>query len=235
MKPSQRPPRTPSPLPGTLHRRLNSYALAATAAGVGALALSQSAEAKIVYTPAHLVIDSSNPQHWWPLDLNHDGVSDFSFSAYFNVGMSSVKAYMRCDPSRGNSVWGRKDESALRPGVRIGPGGRFGGGGATMAFVGTLRGQSFFQGPWANGGRGVRDRYLGLKFQIKGKTHYGWARLNVSVSAQGADITATLTGYAYETIPNKPIIAGKTRSDDQSQGASLGTLAAGASGLHTSR
>ena len=50
--------------------------------------------------------------------------------------------------------------------------------------------------------------YLGLKFQIKGKTHYGWARLNVEVSK--TTITATLTGYAYETIPNKPILAGKT-------------------------
>jgi hypothetical protein len=32
--------------------------------------------------------------------------------------------------------------------------------------------------------------------------------LNVQVSK--TKISATLTGYAYETIPNKPIIAGKT-------------------------
>jgi hypothetical protein len=42
-------------------------------------------------------------------------------------------------------------------------------------------------------------------------------------------ITATLTGYAYETIPNKPIIAGETNGPDAFtvQERSLGHLAAG--------
>jgi hypothetical protein len=31
-------------------------------------------------------------------------------------------------------------------------------------------------------------------------------------------VSATLTGYAYETIPNKPIIAGKTRGTDEVSG-----------------
>jgi hypothetical protein len=234
MRSSQRPPRTELPLSNKYQRRLNSYALAAAAAGVGALARAQSAEARIVYTPAHLVINTLNPQHFWPLDLNHDGAKDFSFSAYANTGMSSQKAYMRCSPQPGNDVWGRADESALRAGVRIGSHGRFGDGGGTMARAATYRGASHFQGPWANGGKGVRDRYLGFKFQIKGKTHYGWARLNVSARAQdGADIIATLTGYAYETTPNKAIIAGKTKGPDvvTVQPATLGHFAQGASAI----
>jgi hypothetical protein len=59
-------------------------------------------------------------------------------------------------------------------------------------------------------------------------------------------IQGTLTGYAYETIPNKPIIAGKTEGPDESsvdeanpatlneptlQPSSLGLLAMGATGL----
>ncbi len=83
-------------------------------------------------------------------------------------------------------------------------------------------------GDWNN----VKDRYLGLKFKIqgKGKIHYGWARLNVR--DHGHYITATLTGYAYETIPNKPIIAGKTKGPDviTLEPGSLGALAAGAAG-----
>ena len=61
-----------------------------------------------------------------------------------------------------------------------------------------------------------------LKFKIKGKIHYGWARLSVDNFVN--DITATLTGYAYETIPNKPIIAGRTKDPDvvTVQPASLG-------------
>jgi len=46
-------------------------------------------------------------------------------------------------------------------------------------------------------------------------------------------ITATLTGYAYESVPGKPIITGKTKGPDVAtvQPASLGHLAAGASGI----
>jgi hypothetical protein len=68
----------------------------------------------------------------------------------------------------------------------------------------------------------------------KGRIHYGWARLSVSTSFH---FTATLTGYAYETIPGKPIKAGQTKgqindvetisdsagSDDPGAGASLTT------------
>jgi hypothetical protein len=42
-------------------------------------------------------------------------------------------------------------------------------------------------------------------------------------------VSGVLTGYAYETIPNKAIVTGETRgSDDQ---ATLGTLAMGSPGL----
>ena len=46
-------------------------------------------------------------------------------------------------------------------------------------------------------------------------------------------LSGLLTGYAYETIPNKPIIAGKTKGPDvvTISPASLGHLAAGASAI----
>jgi uncharacterized repeat protein (TIGR03803 family) len=74
----------------------------------------------------------------------------------------------------------------------------------------------------------VKNRYLGVMFKIKGKIHYGWARLSVQVQFP-LTITATLTGYAYETIPNKAIIAGKTKGPEDSaeQPATLGRLALG--------
>jgi hypothetical protein len=48
--------------------------------------------------------------------------------------------------------------------------------------------------------------YLGLEFTAQGQKHFGWARINW-VNGRGS---ATLTGYAYETEPNKPIRAGDT-------------------------
>jgi hypothetical protein len=97
-------------------------------------------------------------------------------------------------------------------------------------------GECTYGGPWANGGKGVTNRYLGLKLYISGNAHFGWARLNYRYG-KDAPPKATLTGYAYETIPNEPIIAGKTHGPDviTVQDATLGHLARGASAISTWR
>lgn len=86
-------------------------------------------------------------------------------------------------------------------------------------------------GPWVGKGKGVRNRYLGLKFVVHGKVHYGWARLSVTLGhhQQYDDVSGTLTGCAYETVPNKPIIAGHTKGPDvvTVQPGTLGSLARG--------
>jgi hypothetical protein len=77
MKRSSRPRKT-ADLSESVHQQLNMYVLAASAAGVGLLALAQSAEAKIVYTKTHVVIGTN---HVYALDLNHDGVVDFKIDS----------------------------------------------------------------------------------------------------------------------------------------------------------
>jgi hypothetical protein len=57
-------------------------------------------------------------------------------------------------------------------------------------------------GNWPN----AQAPFLGLEFTAQGQKHFGWARL-MWVNGPG---TATLTGYAYETEPNKAIRAGDT-------------------------
>jgi hypothetical protein len=100
-----------------------------------------------------------------------------------------------------------------------------------MAFAGTIDGISAYCGPWL----GVKNRYLGLKFQIRGTSHFGWARLSV-VSTENSITSAALTGYAYETVANKPIIAGKTKGRDVvTLPRTLGHLAAGSSASTTRR
>src|SRR5262249_29126668 len=121
-------------------------------------------------------------------------------------------------PSGGNGVEGMRGflsipyASALKAGALIGPKVLFSG----RLMASSQSGQGTI-GRWIN----VTNGYLGLKFRIKGKFHYGWARLTVKVLG-GARIRTTLTGFAYETIPNKPIKAGKTKGP-----ATLGALAQG--------
>jgi len=228
---SSRPPRTPSRLSDSLHRQLNMYALAATAAGVSALALAHSAEAKIIYTKAHVVLNPRSVSHYY-IDLNHDGTNDFAFAhGYsFSVTTGFWGSWVAMLPYKqdGNGILAQASgfASALRAGAKIGPGNRFSHYGFMADAGGT--GKSYgthFAGPWANGGKGLSNRYVGLQFSIKGKTHYGWARVNVSKFR----FSATLTGYAYETVPKKSIVAGKTKGSKVITVApgSLGRLALG--------
>ena len=227
----KRPAGVPSQLSESMHKRLNSYALAASAAGVGVLALTTPADAKIIYTPAKL--DCTFLCH---LNLiEHKGHNSFfiEFGSSNTVSGGGNQALVVVPYS--NAVVGRKtlrgyySASALAAGVRVGPANQHRKGGQLMwGSEHSHSGNKTFRGPWANGGKGVKNRYLGLKFYISGVAHYGWARLSVKYQGQYPAFATTLTGYAYETIPNKPIIAGKTHGKNE---ATLGRLAQGASGV----
>ena len=234
-------PRTKADLPQSITRQLNMYALAASAAGVGMLAFSPTAQAKIVYTHTDLKF---GPRGTIDIDLNHDGINDFQLVASESAsGGTYGFARLSVRPSANNKVWyhvigNTSWAAALYDRVPIGPKGHFlkSGGRLWMAFVqnggGTYK--QFF-GPWVGrpGYRSVKDRYLGLKFFIKGKVHFGWARLKVTSAGFPTGIVATLTGYAYETIPGKGITAGKTKGPHvvAVDPVSLGHLAAGASAI----
>jgi len=221
MKRSPRP-RATAELSKSLNHQLNMYALAAGAAGVGLLALTRPAEAKIIYTPAHAKVVPP-----FPVDLNHDGIVDFYFGNFYPFGIKrlSICQYWHsasegdvCNPSYGSNAVrtihskGGEFAAALPNGDKV-QRGLFAKPRAPLGtiYLGTGLDTGWF-GPWFNGGRGVKHRYLGLKFKIKGRFHFGWARMSVTIDH--TYFTAILTGYAYETIPGKGIIAGKTKGPD---------------------
>jgi hypothetical protein len=249
MKPLSRSPRRPFKFSSSINRKLDMYALAATTAGVGVLAAPQAAKARIVYTPAHVQIPINKP---FPIDLDHNGKADFVFlNARFSTEQraqwrildvcrhvsfrtfSSGSGYV-CSVEYGTNADNQvvldgahmRDAAALHAGKRIQKGDVFGGTSEGHAFpvaMGAVeQSLSVWNGPWVNGGKGVRDRYLGMKFKVNGRFHFGWARL--TVKTYGPNFTATLAGYAYETVPGKGIVAGQTKDDDGSAN-SLGSLA----------
>jgi hypothetical protein len=59
-------------------------------------------------------------------------------------------------------------------------------------------------GLWNN----ISDYYLGLRLLLFGQTHYGWVRLRVNVTSSYASVI--VRDYAYNSIPNQPILAGQT-------------------------
>ena len=235
----------------SFHKQLNSYALAATAAGVSMVALTQPAEAKIVYTAVHKVIGISGRYN---LDFNNGGKTDVAlFETRHGTSEGGQITHLFASAAAGNVIKayryftstgpGQNFASAVRKGQRIdATQTRFGYGGRnTMAAANTSAGGGGSFGAWGNI---ILQpyRYLGVQFKINGKTHYGWARLIVKCS--GFNATATLTGYAYETVPDKGIIAGQKTGQDEEAGApsasaavpahepaSLGRLALGSEGL----
>ncbi len=197
-------PKTPTRLATNLEKRLLAYAASAS---ITAIVSSLPAGAEIVYTPTNQPIyfgyDSYN------LDLNHDGVIDFEFAHIFTCTTfceSYVDVFGAVNSNQ--PIGGGPPSSyasALRRGALIGSNRKFEPFGR-MAYAISYLGSVEWRGPWANGGKGVKNRYLGLKFQIGNETHYGWARLNVTTSFSG--FTPVLTGYAYETEADRPIEAG---------------------------
>jgi hypothetical protein len=241
MKRSPGPRETAATLSASICHQLNMYTLSAGAAGVSLLALAHGAEAKIVYTKIHQVI---GPNGVYNLDLNHDGTVDFLIQqiGYCNsTSCIGFQKYLLAKEALGNAVQGSIGHywhyaAALKLGARIGPRQGFihgGTNGEGLVFV--FQDQDFqtphTYGKWID----LNNRYLGLKFKIGKETHFGWARL--SVHNKAGDISAVLTGYAYETAPGKPIIAGQTAVTASGstkgevagpQPASLGALALGA-------
>jgi hypothetical protein len=243
MQRSPRSARIVHRFPKPIEQQLQMYALAASAAGVGFLALAPRAAAKIVFTATNQPIVGRVA-----VDLNNDGINDFYLATYpFSSCTSNRCSKIQRLYASGAGLWGTnfasgRFVSALPTRFLIGNNkGKFGvTGTSTMALFensctvsGRCGGTQLF-GQWPN----VRNRYMGVSFLINGQTHYGWARLTVKTNSQG--ISATLTGYAYETDVNEAILIGNGNltPDDADESAitdlpdaqprSLGSLALGA-------
>ena len=224
-----------------LNYRMALYSATAVAAGVGMLALAQPAESEVVVThvktPIPLV--TSHGLATWatiPIDINGDGINDFSFSNYY-FSYHSFHHTQRVVPLTGGEVvitgkgifYGTA--AALPWGQRIGPSANFNSA-VKDTIEGTHSGGYF--GNWKNST--TKSLYLGVKFPIAGQSHYGWVRVEFAPGLVG-----TIVSYAYETVPNRPIRAGALKGMDavkenasnasQVTGPSLGMLALGADGL----
>ena len=245
-----------------LEKNLAAYALAAGSAGVAMLACVQPSEAKVVFTKTDIVVPVNGGVVQF--DINNDGQADFGLSARGNVSTTCTFTHaqvkhpgerpplgcpfndqLKVIPAQAaNEVWqagtsyGAKCANDLGRNLVIGPKRPFGTGTMVMyGDVGSSNGNQFC--PWRND---VAHRpYLGVKFlDTGGAVHFGWVRVTVNF------IHATIIGYAYETIPNKPILAGEIRGNDDDaslvdpsdnlspkalEPASLGRLAQGAAGV----
>lgn len=240
------PSRRTVELSESLNRDLSVYALAAGAAGIGVLAMPQPAQGQIVYTPAHEVLEAGSSVS---IDFNHDGIPDFGVVDRITKGRShsltSARASMLAIPGAGpyGGVARRyyNAAGAFRPGETIGNSRSFDSQVDLMCTAYLFL--DYYFGSWMPF---ATNRYLGVRFTLKGKPHFGWVRLNTIWRESEGGIKALITGYAYQTQPGTAIAAGDrgdgTSADPaadsipesaptKSRPAPLGALALGADGL----
>ncbi|MCR8666118.1 T9SS type A sorting domain-containing protein [Aestuariibaculum sp. M13] len=157
-------------------------------------------QSQIIYTD----VDPDKWSYNLPIDLNNDSKVDFTVNIdnawyYF--------AYIICQSNDQEvlSDYRISKALALNEGVVIGPNQNSWIQLATPEnysdgnLVGVFNDGSVI-GYWQN----VQDKYLGLRFKINGKTHYGWARLSMPLHSQGF-----LKDYAYNATADESIIAGQ--------------------------
>ncbi len=250
------------PLAPKLDKNLVAYALAATTAGVGIMALTQTAEARVIATRTHIVVPINGGVIQF--DINGDGIPDFGLSATSFATSFGARVPPRGRPPLGGVAAGHLravpaqtanevcigggaeplTAAALPPDIQLGAGRHFDEGNILMEgiILTGCEGTSFAYGNWKGH---PLHHFLGVKFtDTTGNVHYGWVR--ILVTENGIKFNATIEGYAYETVPNKPIVTGATSgpvgeasligpSDSLSsrlpQPASLGMLALGTPGL----
>src|ERR1700722_12085827 len=165
MKHASRPTRTIVNLSESLHQRINAYAIAAGAAGVGVLTLAQPVEAKIVYTPTHHVVGKNGR---YKLDLNHDKIADFILVNTHGCNTDYCVDALSAIPAGGTGGGGGRGflsipyASALNNGAQMGPKAHFSG----RLMASSQSGQGSL-GRWLN----VTNAYLGLKFQYVARTN----------------------------------------------------------------
>ncbi len=201
-----------------LKRQIAQYSVAATVAGVSVLALTTPAIGEVVVTKKTIPIPVGSAAMPEPVgvSLANNGVNDLLFSLTQDSMDPDRALFVAADGVASAGTFNPYATAMMR-GAKIGPGITFESGGALVEFSATSNGYKFCRGYWnSNPAGGFRacgnpkNKYLGVRFLLNGQTHYGWVRLTVATNSDrnGPPLTATITGYAYETVPNTAIKAG---------------------------
>ena len=194
---------------------------------VTSMMISATVNAQIVYTDVipDLVIDTTG--NVYALDMNNDGTIDFNLSF-----TKSIVSSTRCSGTRNSysvkispadsildnvanlSYAGINYPPSINKDTLIDSTGYIWGKSASQILVNVAwycsgRGipfsynwRSTMTGKW----NAATDKYLGLRFKVGSNTYYGWLWLTVGNGSY------TIKGYAYNSIPNQPILAGDTGS-----------------------
>ena len=150
---------------------------------------------QITYIDVEPDFESLSIDKVYKLDLNDDGIIDFSLGTHIDpyIGILWAEPNKNTDGVNGLGSISGPFESFIQP--------------LNKDFVITEELDSpYFYDTYGGyiGWLGVMDKYLALRFSINEKIHYGWVRLDVTNNSRWI-----VKDYAYNAAPGKPIYAGQ--------------------------
>src|SRR5579885_381755 len=175
-----------------LNRHAGLYALAAATAGVTMLALAEPAAAEVVVTKKTIPIPMTSFEMPRPVKISmaNNGVDNITFNLSSSPPTTGRPSYFRnldvggASSNAGAVLTGTfvAYTPALRRGAKVGPSAYFSEAviEQSITSAGNASPNGFvngFRGYW---GGNPKDRYVGVRFQIDGQTHFGWVRLAVT-------------------------------------------------------
>ena len=187
------------------------------------------ANAQIVYTDVNpdSVLSCSSISGCsgnYSLDLNNDGINDFI------LGTRSSRIGCRCGGPRGGHLALADNDSALLSSTSFSWIADTAGGYALNTVIDSSLGWTnvdhilasklvycglctelgvvVVRSPGSGNWNNIYGKYLALKIQVGTDFYYGWIKLGVGTDIDSVSIT--IMEYAYNSIPNQPILSGQT-------------------------
>ncbi len=138
------------------------------------------------------------------LTVAPDGYSSLGFTSYIQLNRSLITTFFTPGPLNAGDPINLADATSA-------------GGYLMKSQAGPT-----YSYPWGGVANGS-SHFLGLRFDIAGQQHLGWAELSLQ---KGTPTSVTVLSYGYETEAGQSIVAG-----DVPEPSSLALFAAGAAGL----
>ncbi|MBK8487249.1 MAG: T9SS type A sorting domain-containing protein [Chitinophagales bacterium] len=202
---------------------LNTMLIGYSALSVSFLLIAQKSDAQIIYTdidPDEMLLPYYDDG--FDMDINGDGTNDFHFQVY-SWGFTAYAGYeyfAAIQPLGSNAAGYILDSSfrecssylnvqkvapVLNAEDTISADMQFANEEIIFASVSQddypCYGSGQMLGSWVN----KSEKFCAIKFKIDSEYHYGWIRMSMNEFYE-----ITIHDYAYESLPDVPIIAGRT-------------------------
>jgi len=192
----------------SLQNKLKTYS--SVAAGV---LVASSAGAQIVYTDINPDTTMIGIPNSFDIDFNGDMTPEFQLKMYYSS--ATTMTFARVYPQSSlNEVMATSYVDVLNLNNTISAGQSFYNAGSVVEIDDwELDMLELYTGTttttWGKWGGTNTDKYIGVKFNLSGNTHYGWIRVDADLSQTSSNNwSITIKDFAYQSTPDSSILAG---------------------------